>query len=201
MKHIIALCLIASLNLWSCQKNKNTQNDNATSPALTKVLLQKTIDSTIAVDDRRLDINMKRKSFEPQRGNTTTYEKFFDKGDTTKLIKLRAETLYGDYKIEVLQYHFLSNKLIEIHDYEYNKKCGENGKQCMTENKYFFDEDQEISSALTRKAEGDTKNQPIIEASNFETFIPKDEIIKNKVLNLEIINKKYASLSYPKPKL
>jgi hypothetical protein len=199
MKHYIAICLITALSLLSCQRKKDTQNEIATSPALTKVLLQKSIDSAIAVDDRRLDIKMKRKFFEPKKGDMITYQKFFDKGDTTKLLKLREEILYGDSKMEVIQYHFLNNKLVEIHDYEYNKKCGDKEKQCMIESKYFF-EDEEFSSALTRKAEGDNKNLPTIEKSNFETFIPKEDNVRNKKENIEIINKKYALLPYPKQK-
>jgi len=201
MKFISSIILAISLCSLSCQKKKSNQNEIATSPALTSVLLQKSIDSLVSVDDRRLDIKMKRKFYEPKKGDLVTYQKYFDKGDTTKLIKLREEILYGDFKMEVIQYHFIKSKLVEIHDYEYNKKCGENEKQCMTERKFYFGKNEAFLSGFIRKAEGTSKDLPNIENANFQDYSPSEEVLQSKINRIERINQKYATLPYPKIKL
>ncbi len=200
MKNHLLFYLIILLLFSSCSENKQqTKVEIATSPALTKVLLTKSIDSAIGLYDRRLDIKMKWKFYEPQKGIAITYQKFFEQGDTTKLIKLREEIMTNDAKLEVFQYHFIKHVLVQIHDYEYNKKCGEKDKQCMSEGKYFFDNDK-FSSAIHRNIAGTPQNLPIIENANFETFEPTKDVLKQKIARIESINKKYATLPYPKSK-
>ena len=185
------------LILFFTNCNQNSKKSKESLDNKIKDTLAYNIENSISVFDKRLDIKMKRK-YEYFPNNTVlTLQKYFDNGDTSKLLKIRAEKVNTD-TLDVIQYHFFNDTLVLIHDYFYNKKCQEN-KECMSEKKYYFEKGKFVSS-VEREAEGTSSNPPDIGKSNFKPFTPSDSIIKNKMIRLEMINKKYAALPYPKQK-
>ncbi|MVM29242.1 hypothetical protein GO755_04295 [Spirosoma sp. HMF4905] len=193
-------CFFTILILTSCS-GKKTATSTAITSAATSLLktLPDSIDAAIGTLDRRLDIKMKRKTYEPQPGNLVTIQKWFEFGDTTRLVKLREEILTGDTKMDVSQYHFLNGKLVQIHEYQLNKKCAENGKQCMDEAKYYFTNDS-LKVGVQRHAEGTESSPPQIETQSFQAVKPGTSFVTTRINKLATINKKYASLPNPKPK-
>ena len=199
MKYLI-ICLNTLLIVFivSCTGKKTTSNqlpDSTQIKIATKLPLPDSIDQAIGVYDRRLDIKMRRKTYEPQPGNLVTLQKWFEYGDTTRLVKLREEIITGTTKMEVSQYHYLNRRLAEIHDYSYNKKCDGNQKQCIQEAKYFFRNDT-LDSAVRREATGTNDSVPVIERVAFQRFKPTRTLLKNQQERLIQINKKYTSLPY-----
>ena len=170
----------------------------AAEPLVIKVTVTDSIESAIAGYDRRLDIKMKRKRYEPQPGTLVTLQKWFEFGDTTRLLKLREETL-TDSRMDIAQYHFINGKLAEIHDYIYNKKCTGALPECMDEAKYFFNEET-LVLAQKRHAEGTPEHTPVIEQVKFAPFQPDKSVLVGQHNKLIQINTKYASLPYPKPR-
>lgn len=182
-----------------CSVKKNPSTTGDLPAETTKLSLPDSIDIAIGSIERRLDVKMKRKVYEPQPGKLVTLQKWFEFGDTTRLVKLREEILTSDTKMEVIQYHFLSGKLAQIHDYTYDKKCADSLKQCMDEGKYYFANDT-INKAIQRHAEGTNQSPPQIEAQSFQPTRPEPSFAKNKAGKLAQIMKKYASLPYAKPR-
>jgi hypothetical protein len=153
MKYSLICLIAAGVFIAGCNNKKTAQNQlpDSTAVAAPILSLADSIDQTIATYDRRLDVKMRRKVYEPKQGDLVTLQKWFEYGDSTKLVKLREEIITGDTKMEVIQYHYQNQKLAEIHDYLYDKKCDRVQKQCMTEAKYFF-RDGQFDSALRRDA-------------------------------------------------
>ncbi len=189
---VVCVTILFFTNCNQNEKKSKESFDNEIKDTLAHI-----IEKNIAVFDKRLDIKMKRKYEYLSNETVITLQKYFDNGDTTKLLKIRAEKVNTD-TLDVIQYHFLHDTLILIHDYFYNKKCG-NGKECMTEKKYYFDKGKFVSS-VEREEQGTTQSPPDIGKSEFKVFAPADSVIKNKMIRLELINKKYYSLPYPKQK-
>ena len=193
---ILVFCVLV---LAGCEQKKPAAATTATPALNPEVVLTQTIERAIVAYDNRLDIKMKRKFYEPRKGDLITIQKWFEFGDTNRLIKLREEILTGDQKMEVIQYHFIENKLAEIHEYQLDKKCENGSKQCMTEAKYFFDKG-DYKSAVSRQKQGTAQNPPVIESAAFQPLVPAQAYIQAKMNKLEALNKKYAILPFPKPK-
>ncbi|MBO0934069.1 hypothetical protein [Fibrella aquatilis] len=197
MKYFLyGLCMATTLA--ACTGKKAPQTPEQPQVAAPRPLSD-SIDQVIGQFDRRLDIKMKRKVYEPKPGNLVTLQKWFEHGDTTLLVKLREEIITGTTKMEVMQYHFINNKLAEIHDYVYDKACGGGQKQCMTEAKYYFAYDT-LAKALQRTTEGTAAKPPVIEHATFAPFVPAKQVLMAQQIRLSAINKKYAALPYQKPR-
>lgn len=192
--------------LSSCdgaKKNTDTnQNAKANTPVTTllnKLAYCDTINAAITQFDNRLDIKMKRKYDFSQKGITVTYQKYFEFGDTTRLVKLRKEILTNERQMDVVQFHFVGGSLVEIHDYFYDKDCGTPNKQCATENKYYFKGGKYYTS-LRRSINGTDTQTPVIENAILQPFAATEKEISQKLNQLGQINSKYATLPYPIPK-
>lgn len=197
MKYLFVCLLALPLLIDSCTGKKTAANQATDSTAVTAhtLSLADSIDQTIANYDRRLDVKMRRKIYEPKPGNIITLQKWFEYGDSTKLVKLREEIITGDTKMEIIQYHYYNQKLAEIHDYLYDKKCDGLQKQCMAEAKYFFRNGQ-FDSALRREAIGRPDSIPVLSNTSFQTFSPSKSLLNSQEERLSLINKKYAALPY-----
>lgn len=197
----LGLVVIAGL-LTSCSSTPNSQygtsTDSAQAPKIKPSLLD-SIDQAIYGFEQRLDIKMKRKVYEPKPKTLVTIQKWFEFGDTTRLVKLRYETLTSDTKLAVEQYHFIEGKLAKMLDYTYNKQCGKAQQQCMDEAKYYFADDT-LTLAQKRHAEGTPEHTPVIEQAYFVSFKPTKAELAARAKTLAQINQKYASLPYPKPR-
>jgi phage tail protein X len=197
MKYLIHGLFVATL-FTACTGKKAAKTPEQPQVAV-PLPLPDSIDAAINRFEQRLDIKMKRKVYETQPGNLVTLQKWFEHGDTTLLVKLREEIITGTSKMEVIQYHFINNKLAEIHDYVYNKQCGGGEKQCMNEAKYYFAHDT-LASAVHRAEEGTANKPPVIEHATFASFVPDRQALKAQQTKFTAINKKYAGLPYPKPR-
>ena len=201
MKYLIFSSLISVLLLNSCSTKKTGQTQGADSlrqSVLKKIALTDSIDHSLALYDKRLDIKMKRKTYQPAPETLVTLQKWFEYGDTTRLVKLRKEVLTLA-RMEVVQYHYLSGKLAEVHNYVYDKQCSNGQKQCVDEEKYFFVHDS-LTMAQKRHAEAPASQIPAIESVSFSPFQPEKLVITGQQTELSQINQKYASLPYPKPR-
>ncbi len=201
MKYLSLKVIAVVSLLTSCTGGKNGQASTESKPvAVTKLSLLDSIDHAIDTYERRLDIKMKRKRYEPKPETLVTIQKWFEFGDTTRLVKLREETLTGDRKMEITQYHFIDGKLAKLLSYAYNKKCnGTDDKQCMDEGRYYFDRET-LKLAQKRHAEGTAEHTPVIEQANFASFQPAKDELSDQQGKLKQINTKYASLPFPKPR-
>ncbi|MVM38968.1 hypothetical protein GO730_17810 [Spirosoma sp. HMF3257] len=117
-------CLFA---VTACLTGCSGKKEDQTQTTAVKISLPDSIDHAIYVYDQRLDIKMKRKVYEPTPGTLVTIQKWYEFGDTARLVKMRAETLTGDTKMEITVYHYIENKLAKLHEYQYDKRCA--GKQ------------------------------------------------------------------------
>lgn len=197
MKYLLYSLFVAT-TLTACSGKKAPKT--AEQPQIAaKLPLPDSIDQAVLRFENRLDIKMRRKVYAPQPGNLVTLQKWFEYGDTTRLVKLREEIITGTTKMEVVQYHFLNNKLAQVHDYVYNKACGSSTKQCMNETKYYFAHDT-LARAVQRAAEGTTDSLPAIERATFAPFKPAKAALQIQQTRLAGITKKYAALPYPKPR-
>lgn len=199
MKYLFIFLFTVQLLAVSCTGKKTTQNQSSDSTmatsAVSKQSLADSIDQNIATYERRLDVKMRRKVYEQKPGDLVTLQKWFEYGDSTKLVKLREEIITGDTKMEVIQYHYQNQTLTEIHDYLYDKKCDGAQKQCMTEEKYFFRNGQ-FDSALRREAVGSPDSVPVLANAVFQPFSPEKTVLTAQQDRLVQINKKYAILPY-----
>ena len=199
MRYLLYALSVAAA-LTACSGKKNARLSESAQPQVAAPLpLPDSIDQAINRFEERLDIKMKRKVYEPQPGNLVTLQKWFEHGDTTRLVKLREEIITGTTKMEIIQYHFLNGKLAEIHDYAYDKACSHGATQCMTEAKYYFAHDT-LACAVQRAAQGTTDSLPAVERATFTPFAPAKTTLQTQQTRLVAINKKYAALPYPKPR-
>ena len=184
-----------------CGNAKKQATGQADQTATTTVALAypDSVEQRVNTNDNRLDMKMKRKVYEPTPGTLVTLQKWFENGDTTKLVKLRREILTGRTKLEVIQYHFLNQNLVLVHDYSYRKQCGTDTAQCMTEAKFFFRADT-LFSATNRNATGTPTRPPVIEGATFMPFRPTPAQLAAQRNGLVAIEKKYATLPFPKPR-
>ncbi len=197
MKYFLyGLCMATTLA--ACTGKKAAQPPEQPQIAA-KLPLPDSIDQAVLRFENRLDVKMKRKVYAPQPGNLVTLQKWFEYGDTTRLVKLREEVITGTTKMEVVQYHFLNNKLAEVHDYIYDKACGGGQQQCMNEAKYYFSHNT-LAKAIQRAATGTIDSLPVIERATFAPFKPNKATLQMQQTRLAAITKKYAVLPYPKPR-
>ena len=197
MKCLLVVLLTITTLLTGCANPKTGQE--ATKTVTTKPSLVDSVSRAIYSYEQRLDIKMKRKRYEPTPNSLVTIQKWFEFGDTTRLVKLRKETLTGDTKMDIEQYHFIDGKLAKIHEYKYNKQCDGTGKQCMDEAEFFFDRETP-KLAQKRHAEGTAEHTPVIEQASFTAIQPSAELVSDQRKALAQINARYASLPFPKPR-
>ena len=197
MKYSLICLITAGVFVAGCTGKKTAQNQlsDSTTVSTPKLSLVDSVDQAIGIYERRLDVKMRRKVYEPKPGTLATLQKWLEYGDSTKVVKLREEIITGDTKMEVIQYHYQNQKLSEIHDYLYDKTCDGAQKQCMTEAKYLF-RNGEFDSALRREAVGRPDSVPVLANAVFQPFTPDKAVLANHQNRLAQINKKYATLPY-----
>ncbi len=142
---------------------------------------------------------MKRKVYEPRKGVLVTIQKWFEFGDTTRLLKLREEILTDATRMQIIQYYFINKRVAEIREYDFNKRCPDLTKQCIAEANYFLAADT-LYRALQRSTTGTPEHPPVIESQAFLAFKANKTELPIRLARLEQINKKYATLPYPKPR-
>jgi hypothetical protein len=196
--YLSTLLVFAWLLVTNCTNKKTNatlSTDSTQSTTAVKLPLPDSIEQVVNRYDSRLDVKMRRKTYEPRPGSLVTLQKWFEFGDTTQLVKLREETITGDTKMEVIQFHYINQKLAEVHDYVYDKKCNGGRKQCMSESKFFF-KNGVFDSAVRRETTSPSDSIPVIERSAFQPFTPEKTLLENQQKRMEQISKKYASLPY-----
>lgn len=162
----------------------------------TAVAVNDSIDKNIEANDRRLDIKMNRQTAYAKNGDVLTIQKYFDKGDSTKIVKLRYEYLTGKTKMEVVQYHYIDQSISMIHEYQYDKTCKPD-HQCMYESKIYLDHDT-IFFGLERNATG---TPPIIENARYQTRPLNQRDLESFLIKQQNILHQYDSLQMRNDKL
>ena len=201
MRNHLIYCLLLTSLLIGCTGKKNAQQAASApaKPTVAKLTYPDSVERAITSFDNRLDIKMKRKFYAPTPGDVVTLQKWFEYGDTTRLVKLRAETITGRTKLVVTQFHFINQKLAAIHEYTYNKRCQSDTSQCISEAKYYVKNDT-LFTALKRNKSGTLHHPPVIEGASFAAFTPTPATLQRQQAQLAAIYKKYAALPYPKPR-
>jgi hypothetical protein len=204
MRYLSLLFLVSIIVLQSCSPKKTAQtettiSDSATVAATAKPLMpEDSIEQAVVAYDPRLDIKMRRKTYEPKPGTLVTLQQWWEFGDSARVIKLREEILTGATRMQILQYHFVNGKLAEIHTNDDNRLCDGQPKQCIEETKYFVRNGAMLSASRRQATEGSDKSLPNIEATPFGKFDPAKTQLPDFLARMKAINAKWATLPYPK---
>ncbi len=198
--YFITLCLGLAIAACSGKKTAQTTTESTTTITSPAKPLTPTdsIERAVADFDRRLDIKMRRKTYEPKPGVLVTLQQWWEFGDSTRVIKLREEILTGTTRMQILQYHFVNGKLAEIHTNDDNRVCNGEPKQCITEVKYFVRNGAWLSATRREASEGPDKSLPNIEATTFAAFSPAKVEMSEFMSRMRAIDTKWAMLNYPK---